>query len=62
MEWNQVYTIIGANILLLAGSIGITISLYMHTDRKFHELLKDVKDEMKDFHGRLCAIEERNKK
>ena len=25
-------------------------------------LLNGIKEEMKDFHGRLCAIEERNKK
>lgn len=26
------------------------------------ELITAIKDEMKDFHGRLCAIEERNRK
>lgn len=25
-------------------------------------LLREMKEEMKDFHGRLCSIEERNKK
>jgi len=25
-------------------------------------ILKAIQDEMKDFHGRLCAIEERNRK
>ena len=27
-----------------------------------NSLIKSIHDEMKDFHGRLCAIEERNKK
>lgn len=30
--------------------------------RDIMNILKEMKDEMKDFHGRLCAIEERNKK
>lgn len=27
--------------------------------RRIEDLLSAIKDEMKDFHGRLCAIEER---
>ena len=30
--------------------------------RDMMNILKEMKDEMKDFHERLCAIEERNKK
>lgn len=36
-----------------------------HMDAKLEstrELVRAIHDEMKDFHGRLCAIEERNKK
>lgn len=29
--------------------------------RRIETLLSAIKDEMKDFHGRLCAIEERKK-
>jgi hypothetical protein len=29
--------------------------------RETQAILKGIADEMKDFHGRLCAIEERNK-
>jgi len=29
---------------------------------EFNIFRKDMADEMKDFHGRLCAIEERNRK
>jgi hypothetical protein len=36
-----------------------------HMDAKLEstrELIRAIYDEMKDFHSRLCAIEERNKK
>jgi hypothetical protein len=29
--------------------------------RDLLQLIREIKDEIKDFHGRLCAIEERNK-
>ncbi len=66
--WVHVLTIVGANIVLIMGMVGTYIALYMHTDRKTdpnrvenRELLKAINDEMKDFHARLIAIEERNK-
>jgi hypothetical protein len=49
-------------IIVLATVVGTTVPLYIHTDGKLHEAIKEMKYEMKDFHGRLCAIEERNKK
>lgn len=30
-------------------------------NRRCLDLIEAIKNEMKDFHGRLCAIEERNK-
>lgn len=50
-------TIIGANIALIS---------WLRTDMKSFETKIDgwkeeINKEMKDFHGRLCAIEERNK-
>lgn len=30
--------------------------------RDMLQLMRDIQEEIKDFHGRLCAIEERNKK
>lgn len=69
MDWTQVFTII-------AGNLGIFFWLRSESsadrrqmqqeasaDRKdILQLIREIKDEMKDFHGRLCAIEERNKK
>ena len=36
------------------------LSLQIH--RENHDILNAIKDEMRDFHNRLCSIEERNKK
>lgn len=61
MDWLQV-------IVILAANLGVMIPLFLHSDAKMEahrretsEILKGIADEMKDFHGRLCAIEERNK-
>ena len=61
--------------LVLITVLGSTISLYLHSDSKLEsyslrnqEILEGIRQDMKefhmeikDFHGRLCAIEERNK-
>jgi hypothetical protein len=43
---------------VVATNLTTVLILYCQTDRKIDAILQ----EMKDFHGRLCAIEERNKK
>ncbi len=65
MDWTQVLTIIVANFGLF-----LWIRSEGNSDRREHaadrrdilSMIREIKDEMKDFHGRLCAIEERNKK
>jgi hypothetical protein len=57
MDWTQVLTIVGSNIALIIVMFGTTIMMWLHTDKK----IEAIQAEMKDFHGRLCAIEERNK-
>jgi len=57
MDWTQVLAILGSNILLF---------LWARTEanqdrRQFLDLLKGIQQEIKDFHGRLCAIEEKNR-
>mgnify|MGYP001585291678 CR=1 FL=1 len=54
---------------IVAANIGTVIALYIQQDKKTEEhrketsdILRAIQQEMKDFHGRLCAIEERNKK
>ncbi len=56
--WEQALAIIASNIALILIMFGSTIAMWLHTDKK----VEAIQQEMKDFHGRLCAIEERNKK
>ena len=50
MEWIQVLTI----ILSVAG-------LFLWTNGKIDRLSENVMKEIKDFHGRLCSLEEKYK-
>jgi hypothetical protein len=58
MDWIQVLTIVGANTVLFFSVMGLMIKLHLHTDK----IIKAIHEEMKDFHGRLCAIVERGRK
>lgn len=56
-------------IIVLMTILGSTIPLYLHTDSKLDasmskmdNTLQGIREDMRDFHGRLCAIEERNRK
>lgn len=62
MDWTQFAT-------FLIGNMVFTLTLWLwnrsesRTDmRHMIGILEAIQSEMKDFHGRLCAIEERNKK
>lgn len=57
MGWEQALVVAG----MFVANIVTVVSLFIHQDSKTTTLLKAIHDEMKDFHGRLCAIEERNK-
>ena len=53
----------------MATVIGSTVPLYIHSTNQIDALRQStenhliaIQEEMKDFHGRLCAIEERNRK
>jgi hypothetical protein len=58
MDWTQVLTIVGSNIVLFLWSRAESRS----DIRMMMSIIDGIQKEMKDFHGRLCAIEERNKK
>jgi hypothetical protein len=58
MDWLQVMTLFLAN----AGLILWFRSESRNDHRQCIDLIIAIQNEMKDFHGRLCAIEERNKK
>jgi len=68
MEPYEIWTIVGSNLAMMAVIFGSLIAMWLHTDSKIessrketNEIIKAMLDEMKDFHGRLCAIEERNR-
>lgn len=52
IQWAQILTIIGANLAMMMTAIGITIVLYVHSDKKIDAMAQ----EMKDFHGILCSM------
>jgi len=65
MDWTQILTVFA----VIATNLGTIIALYCQMDKKLDEhrrettsILLGIQQEIKDFHGRLCAIEERNKK
>lgn len=57
MEWMQVLALFLAN----AGLIVWFRSKSRSDHRQCLDLIISIQQEIKDFHGRLCAIEERNK-
>ena len=68
MDWTQVLTIIGANLAIFfwlrteANADRRQIQQESAADRRdILQLIREIKEELKDFHGRLCAIEERKK-
>lgn len=57
MDWPQVLTLVGTNVILFLSMLGVTITLYLHGDRKIDAIREDVRD----FHERLIEIEKRKK-
>ena len=54
--WAQVITIIASNLVIMLTFFCVTISLH----NGMREEIRSIHQEMKDFHGRLCSIEEKN--
>ncbi len=52
MEWTQVITVI-------LGILLPTIGMMFKLQSDMHNLGRDIQSEIKDFHGRLCRLEER---
>jgi len=57
MEWIQVLTIVAANFAMILWCMRERRADFLY----IMKLIEEMKSEMRDFHGRLCAIEERNK-
>lgn len=59
MDWMQVLVMLITMTGLFAWNRAEGRADNRHMDAKFTALLTAIHEEMKDFHGRLCAIEER---
>lgn len=72
MEWGPVIALIAVNITLSGIMIGLFVMnrndmISYRNDasadrRDLLQISRNIQQEIKEFHGRLCAIEERNKK
>lgn len=69
MDWSQVLTIAVGNMAMFLWATRQARSDFLHLDRKLEEnrkevttIIKAIQEEMKDFHNRLCTIEERGRK
>lgn len=58
MDWIQVLTIVFANFGMILWCMRERRADFLYITK----LIEEIKNEMKDFHGRLCTIEERNRK
>ena len=61
MDWIQFATFLGANMIFT-----LTLWLWSRSEsnsdrRDIMNLIRSIHEEIKDFHGRLCAIEEKNR-
>jgi len=62
MKNYQLITIIGANLAIFLTFMGSVIALHIHGNNQTTQQLNAIHAEMKDFHQRLCIIEERKNK
>lgn len=65
MDWMQFVIFIGSTVGLFFWNRSESRANYRHMDAKLEstrELVRAIYDESKDFHNRLCKIEERNRK
>jgi hypothetical protein len=65
MNWAQILTMIVTNIgfvtILFLWNRSESRADYRHMEARTDAILKAIQSEMKDFHKRLCVIEERRK-
>lgn len=64
MEWTQVITILGGNLGMFLWATRQSRADYLYLDKKMDDnrreitsLIREIHNEMKDFHNRLCDIE-----
>ncbi len=62
MDWTQVLTIVVSNLAMVLWARSESRSDHRALEAWTKEMISSIDKEIKDFHGRLCAIEERNRK
>lgn len=60
-SWLQIFSLFVANTGLLLWFRAESRNDWRQMDAKLEASLSAIREEMRDFHGRLCAIEEKNK-
>ena len=68
MDWTQLLAILAGNLSIMMFCIRMSRADFLHIDKKFDEhrketnqILRAIQEEIKDFHNRLCKIEENKK-
>lgn len=64
MDWIQVVALLLSTLALVGSNFGMFLwsrSESREDSRRIEGLVASIQAEIKDFHGRLCAIEERAK-
>lgn len=69
MDWGQVLVIAGSNLAIFLSMMGTSVMAYLHMDKKIdenrketNEILKSIQAEIKDFHSRMYALEQKKVK
>ena len=62
MAWQQVIAIIIGNAVIFLPMFLLLRTEAIANRRDIISLLSELKEQMKDFHGRLCTIEKGNKR
>jgi seryl-tRNA(Sec) selenium transferase len=58
MDWSQIFTIVASNMALFIWAR----SEARHDQQEIREIIRSIQEEIKDFHARLCVIEEKRGK
>ena len=65
MQWNDILALMGC---VFVANMGVVIPMFLwirsesNADRRdILSIIREIQKEMKDFHGRLCKIEENRK-
>lgn len=61
MEWLQVLSLFLANAGLIIWFRAESRNDWRHMDAKLDASIKAIHEEVKDFHGRLCSLEEKRR-